>query len=128
MTYVTYYPVTKKRNTNYCAENEWNPAYDVVEHDDKYILEFDFPGFAKNDFTINVKDGLLTVSGERKENKTESENHYRYHGRPYGSFERSFSLNELVNEDKLKATYKNGVLRLELPKREEVKPRTIEIK
>ena len=127
MTYVKYYPVPKTKEANYCAEKEWAPAYDVVEHDDKFVLEFDLPGFAKSDFAINVKEGVLAVSGERKEKKNEDDNLYRYFGRPYGSFERSFRLNDKVNEDKLKATYKNGVLKIDLPKREEVKPRTIEI-
>ena len=127
MTYVKYYPVPKTRETNCRADNAWIPAYDIVEHEDNFVLEFDLPGFAKNDFNITVNEGVLTVSGERKEKKTEGENHYRYYGRPYGSFERSFRLNDQVKEDKLKATYKNGVLKLELPKREEAKPRTIEI-
>ena len=127
MTYVNYYPVPKTREANSCAEKEWAPAYDVVEHTDKFVLEFDLPGFAKNDFTINVKEGVLTVSGERKEKENEDDGRYSYYGRPYGSFERSFRLNDKVNEDKLKAVYKNGVLKIDLPKREEAKPRTIEI-
>ena len=127
MTYVKYLPVPKTSEA-YCTEgDEWAPAYDVVESEDKFLLEFDLPGFTKSDFAINIKEGVLTVSGERNEKKTEDENHYRYYGRPYGSFERSFRLNDRINEDKLKASYKNGVLKLDLPKREEVKPRTIEI-
>jgi HSP20 family protein len=127
MTYVKYYPVPKTRETNYYGEKTWNPAYDVVEHEDKYVLEFDLPGFAKSDFTINVKDGILAVSGERKAEKNEEGDFYRHYGRPNGTFERTFRLNDKVNEEKLKASYKNGVLRIDLPKREEVKPRTIEI-
>jgi len=126
MTYVTYYPVTETSNTDYCVDSDWIPAYDIIEHDNNFVLEFDLPGFEKSDFAINIKDGVLTVSGERKEHKVE-ENYFNYHGRPYGSFERSFRLSDLVIEDKMKAIYKNGVLRLELPKREDAKPRTIEI-
>ena len=127
MTYVKYYPVPKKGATNFYGEKNWNPAYDVVEHKDNFILEFDLPGFAKSDFAINVKDGILTVSGERKADKAEEGDFFRYYGRPYGTFERTFRLNDKVNEEKLKASYKNGVLRIDLPKREEAKPRTIEI-
>ena len=127
MTYVKYYPVSRTREAKSCTEKEWAPAYDVVEHADKFALEFDLPGFAKSDFAINVKEGVLTVSGERAEKKNEDADRYSYFGRPYGSFERSFRLNDKVNEDKLKATYKNGVLKIDLPKREEAKSRTIEI-
>ena len=127
MTFVKYYPVPKTRGAGCTEEKTWKPAYDVVEHEDKFELDFDLPGFSKSDFEINVKEGVLTVSGERKAEKTEAENHYRYYGRPNGSFELSFNLNERVNEAKLKAVYKNGVLRLNLPKREEAKPRTIEV-
>ncbi|MFC1490638.1 Hsp20/alpha crystallin family protein [Candidatus Latescibacterota bacterium] len=127
MTFVKYYPVQKTRKTNCSENNDWSPAYDVVEYDDKFVLEVDLPGFAKSDFNINVKDGVLTVSGERQEKKYEDNNLYHYYGRPRGSFERSFRLNDRINEDKLKASYENGILRLDLPKRDEVKPRTIEI-
>ena len=127
MTYVKYYPVPKTREASHCREREWAPAYDVVEHEDKFTIEFDLPGFSKSDFAINVKEGTLTVSGERKAAESEDNDLYRYYGRPHGEFERSFRLNDKVNEDKLKASYKNGVLRLDLPKREEAKPRTIEI-
>ena len=127
MTYVKYYPVPKTRAANFYSEKNWNPAYDVVEHEEKFVLEFDLPGFAKSDFAINVKDGILTVSGERKADKAEEDDFFRYYGRPYGMFERTFRLNDKVNEEKLKASYKNGVLRIDLPKHEEAKPRTIEI-
>jgi len=127
MTYVKYYPVPKTKDAAFCAEKEWSPAYDVVEHADTFVLEFDLPGFAKSDFTINVKDGILTVSGERKAKEEEENDFFRYYGRKYGPFERAFRLNDRVNEEKLKASYKNGVLRIDIPKREEAKPRTIEI-
>jgi HSP20 family protein len=127
MTYVKYYPVPKARTANPYGRKSWTPAYDVVEHEDKFVLEFDLPGFAKSDFTINVKEGVLTVSGERKAVKIEENDFFRYYGRPYGTFERTFRLNDKVNEEKLKASYKNGVLKIDLPKREELKPRTIEI-
>lgn len=127
MTYVKYYPNQKTRESSYYGEKTWNPAYDVVEHEDKFTLEFDLPGFEKSDFSINVKEDILSVSGERIREKNEEGDFFRYYGRPYGMFERTFRLNEKVNEEKLKASYKNGVLKIDLPKREEAKPRTIEI-
>ena len=80
MTYVKYYPIPRTREANVYAEKAWNPAYDAVEYKDRFVLEFDLPGFAKSDFTINVKEGILTVSGERKARNEEEGDFYRYYG------------------------------------------------
>ena len=127
MTLVKYYPVTRKRYSSYNTDNSWNPAVDVIEHTDGFVLEIDLPGFKKNDFTLTVKEGVLTVSGERKPEKPADEKLYRYYERPYGAFERSFKLPEHVEDNKIKASYKNGVLKLDFPKKEEIKPHSIHI-
>ena len=127
MTLVKYYPVTRKRYSGYNADNTWTPAVDVIEHTDGFVLEIDLPGFKKNDFTLKVKEGVLTLSGERKLEKPADEKLYRYYERTYGAFERSFKLPEHVEDNKIKASYKNGVLKLDFPKKEETKPRSIHI-
>jgi len=127
MTLLKYYPVTWKKYSDYNADNSWTPAVDIIENTDGFVLEIDLPGFKKNDFTLTVKEGVLTVSGERKSEKSADEKLYRYYERPYGAFERSFKLPELVEHDKIKASYRNGVLKLDFPKKEETKPRSIHI-
>ena len=102
--------------------NTWNaPPVNVHETNDAYHLEVVAPGLQKEDFKVNVEKGLLTISYEKK---TEAENKdYRTHRKEFGvrSFKRSFSVDEKINADAIEAKYENGVLKLLLPKKEEVK-------
>ncbi len=127
MTIVRYYPEISDIYRTTVRNNVWNPTVDIIEDNDIFILEFDLPGFNKSDFTITVKEGVLALKGERKRKEPEDEKYYRYFERPAGTFERSFRLPEHVDGEKVKAVYKNGVLKLELPKKEEAKPLTIQI-
>ena len=127
MTLIRYFPVSRKGYANQSLEKSWTPAIDVIENADGYVLELDLPGFKKSDFTLTVKESILTISGERKRIEPEDEKSYRYHERQFGVFERSFKLPEYVDGEKIKASYKNGVLKLELSKKEDIKPRTIQI-
>ena len=104
------------------------PKVDIVENDNTVAMRFEVPGMEKDNFKINVKDNVLTVSGERKsENEVKSNNYIRSEIRS-GSFSRSFTLPETVDVDKIEADYKNGILELTLGKREEAKPREIDVK
>ena len=106
----------------------WSPRVDVKETKDAYTVMADLPGLNKDDITISVHDNVLTLKGERKnEEKKEDETSY-YAEVNYGSFSRSFQLPVKVEADKINAEYKNGVLQLSIPKAEEAKPRTIQIK
>jgi len=127
MTLARYYPGLKNVYRTIDRNNVWNPAVDIIENNDIFLIEIDLPGFKKSDFTITVKEGVLTLNGERKRKESEDGEHYRYFERPVGTFERSFRLSENVDGEKVKASYKSGVLKLELPKKEETKPRTIQI-
>ena len=127
MTLVRYYPELKNIYRTIGRNNVWNPAVDIIEDNDIFLIELDLPGFKKSDFTITVKEGVLTLNGERKRKESEDGEHYRYFERPVGAFERSFRLPEHVDGEKVKASYKNGVLKLELPKKEEARPHTIQI-
>ncbi len=95
------------------------PAANIQEKDDEFVIEMAAPGMEKKDFRIDVENGNLCVSSEKKEESEGKENGYTRKEYSYNSFSRSFMLPESVNPDKVKATYKEGVLRLELPKREE---------
>ena len=106
----------------------WQPSVDIRETDDAFTIIADLPGLKKKDVNLNVKDGKLEISGERIfENKEENGTYHRRE-RSYGSFNRSFHLPEIVLEEKITASFKDGILSVEVPKAEEVKPKGYEIK
>jgi HSP20 family protein len=105
----------------------WSPRMDLTESDENYHLLVDLPGISKKDVTISVEDNRLTIRGERRdESREESENMVRME-RTFGSFYRSVRLPKSVNEDKIKATFTNGVLSVDIPKTEKSKPKRITI-
>jgi HSP20 family protein len=107
----------------------WSPTVDIVESKDAYTLHAELPGLEKKDINVSVEDGVLTVSGERKfESKDDKDDNYRHYERRYGSFTRSFKLPEHVDANRIKASHKNGVLELSIPKTEAARPRQIEVK
>jgi HSP20 family protein len=110
------------------AFSNWTPAVDISEHDDAYVVKVELPGVNKDDVKITVESNILTIRGEKKQEKeTKKENYHRVE-RTYGAFERSFTLPTTVKNDKIDAAYKDGVLQIALPKAEEAKPKQIEVK
>lgn len=105
----------------------WAPDVDVKETDKEILIKADLPGIKKEDIDVSVDDGQLVIKGERKMEKEEKGKDYVRVERSYGSFYRSFSLGVPVKEDKIKADYKDGVLKMTVPKAEVKKPRKIEI-
>lgn len=108
------------------ATGTWAPAVDVAEDAEKIHVKVEVPGMEEKDIKIHYEDGLLTISGERQFEQREDRNYHRIE-RAYGSFVRSFSLPRSVDATKISASYKNGVLEVEIPKRDEAKPRQIQI-
>ncbi len=107
---------------------DWTPSVDIVEDKDAFVVTADLPGLTKKDISINIKENMLTISGERKSDiKDEGKNYCRTERR-YGAFKRSFQLTDKVIADKITASFKDGVLTVNVPKAEEVKPKEIEIK
>ena len=107
----------------------WAPAVDVRETNDELQVTAELPGLAPQDVNVTVENGVLTISGEKKQEVregTEDSNYYLYERR-YGRFERSFSLPRTVNADQVKARFDNGVLTIALPKAEAAKPRKVQI-
>lgn len=94
------------------------PAVNVLEENDKYILELAAPGLKKSDFKINLDNQMLTIYSEKKEEKQKNKKNYSRHEFSYHSFSRSFSLPDDIEEDKITAKYENGILTVELPKKE----------
>jgi HSP20 family protein len=105
----------------------WAPNVDISEDDNAIVLEADLPGLKAGDFNLSIENYRLTLSGERKfENETKRDNYHRVE-RSYGSFTRTFTLPNTVNVEEVKADFNDGVLRVTLPKREEVKARQINV-
>ena len=104
----------------------WAPAVDVAEEKDKIFVKIEVPGMNEKDLSIIFEDGLLTVRGERQFEQKDDRNYHRIE-RAYGSFVRSFSLPRTVDTGAIVANYNNGVLEIEIPKKEEAKPKQIAI-
>jgi len=109
-------------------EAYWTPAVDIEEDEKYYLLTMDLPGLDKKEVDIKLDGEVLTVSGEKKEEKKETNKNYHRIERYYGKFQRSFRLNDDVNREQIEANFKNGVLRLSLPKTEKALPKQIEVK
>jgi HSP20 family protein len=104
------------------------PAVEVKEEKDHYVLTAEMPGLNREDINVVVKNGTLTLSGEKKHEKKEENEGYFYSERSYGRFERSFNLGEKIDENDVEASYKDGVLHITLKKSQEAKPKTVTIK
>ncbi|NIN01098.1 MAG: Hsp20 family protein [candidate division Zixibacteria bacterium] len=109
------------------TEGVWTPSVDVSEDKHNVVIKAEMPGMTKDDVRISVQDNVLTLKGEKKQEKEEKDKNYHRIERSYGSFCRSFQLPTTVKTDKIKASYKDGVLSVTLPKTEEVKPKEIPI-
>ncbi len=107
---------------------EWLPAVDIVDEKDRVRIKADLPGVNKDDVDIRIEDGVLSIKGERKEEKEEKDKNFYRKECFYGSFERSVALPAEVDANKAEASYKDGVLEIILPKKEESKPKQIKLK
>lgn len=106
---------------------KWVPNVDIAEDENAITIEADLPGLKPGEFNLSIENYRLTLTGERKfENETKRDNYHRVE-RNYGTFTRTFSLPNTVNVDEVKADFNDGVLRVTLPKREEVKARQINV-
>ncbi|CUS35135.1 Heat shock protein, Hsp20 family [Candidatus Nitrospira nitrificans] len=107
---------------------EWSPLVDISEDDKEYVIKAEIPEMKKEDIKLNVNDDVLTITGERKYEKEEKGTKYHRVERAYGSFIRSFTLPEDADGSKVNAEYKDGLLKVHLPKSEKAKPKAIEVK
>lgn len=107
-------------------ESEWTPLVDIAENDKEFTIKADLPEVKKEDVKVTLEDGSLCISGERKQEKDGQKRFHRIE-RPYGPFERRFSLPEAALADKMKADFENGMLRVHIPKAEEKRRETMSI-
>jgi HSP20 family protein len=107
---------------------DWAPSADIAETDKEYMIKVELPGVNKDDVRVAVNNGFLTIRGERKQEEEQKGKHFHRIERYYGSFSRSFMLPDNIEETKIKASFKDGLLELEVPKTEEAKQKYIEVK
>jgi HSP20 family protein len=105
----------------------WAPAVDIYETESELVVTADLPGINEKDLDVRVENNMLTIRGERKLEKTVNEDNMLRVERAYGSFSRSFSLPNTVNTEAIKADYRDGVLTVKMPKREESKPKQVKV-
>ena len=109
-------------------QGDWVPAVDVYQDEDKYTVKAELPGMTKEDISVWLHDGTLILAGERKREVQPDQGGAHRVERAFGRFERSVSLPDEVQADKVKADYREGILTVTLPKAEEAKPKRIEVK
>ncbi|MBZ5557835.1 MAG: Hsp20/alpha crystallin family protein [Acidobacteriia bacterium] len=116
------------RDFGFVAANSWVPPVDIYQNGDhELVLKAELPDMTREDINITVENGTLTMSGEKKLSTEVKEEQFHHVERRYGSFSRAFSLPQTVDPAKVSAEYKNGVLTVRLPLREESKPRSIKV-
>ena len=108
--------------------NTWMPPVDIFQSDEhELVLKAELPDMSRDDIDINIENFVLTIKGEKKVSTDVKEEQFHHVERRYGTFSRSFSLPQTVDPNKVSAEYKNGVLTVRLPLREEAKPRSIKV-
>jgi len=121
-------PVKGERDKEAMTVAEWSPLVDISEDEKEYLVKAELPEVKKEDVKLTVQDNVLSITGERKYEKEEKGKKYHRVERSYGSFMRSFTLPEDADGSKVAAEYKDGVLKVHLPKSEKAKPKSIEVK
>jgi HSP20 family protein len=119
--------LSRSRGEEAVSATTWTPAVDIYETVDTIVMKAELPGVAREDIQIQINDNTLTLRGERRFAKDVQEESYLRIERAYGSFHRSFTLPATVQQEKIRALFKDGVLELTLPKAEDAKPKRISI-
>ena len=122
-----YRGAARTADDEWALGGSWAPAVDIFEKDGNIVLTAELPGIETKDVDIKVENNVLTLQGERKFDKELQKDSFHRVERAYGSFTRSFTLPNVVDTEKIKAEFKDGVLKLTLPKREEAKPKQIQV-
>lgn len=120
---------TTLRNLDLEGGRTWRmPAVDIEADDKEYVFTAEMPGMEKEQFGVQVHEGLLIIRGERKVEETKKERHFVRREMSYGAFSRTFTLPEDAKGDKVQATYKNGILRIAVPRAEKTPPKQVDIR
>lgn len=122
------WPLPRNGGEEEFTTTAWSPLVDIAENDKEYTVKAELPGMNKEDIKVTVESGVLSITGERKVEKDEKHKEYHCIERSYGTFTRSFTLPEGAASDKISAEFKDGVLKVRLPKDENLKPKSVEVK
>jgi HSP20 family protein len=115
------------KNEEPSATTSWSPAVDIYETDSEILVQAELPGVDRKDIALQLENNVLTLKGDRRfEKETNQENYHRIE-RSYGGFSRAFTIPTIVDEDKIRADYKDGILKIALPKKDQVKAKQIKI-
>jgi len=117
-----------RHQTNDILSGDWSPVVDVEEKNDHFLIKAELPGVRKEDVFVSIENGVLTIKGEKKQEKEEKDKKFHLVECSYGSFVRTFSLPANTKTDQIDANYKEGILYLKVPKSDESKPKQIEVK
>ena len=115
-------------DTTSAFTSAWVPAVDIAEHEGDFVVRMELPGVKKDDVKITMQEGVLTVKGEKRQEKESKGLDYHRVERSYGSFQRSFTLPTAVKSENIDASFTDGVLQIALPKAEEAKPKQIDVR
>ena len=121
-------PATRTNGKEALTVADWMPTVDISETEGEYVIKAELPEVKKDDVKVTLEEGVLTIQGQRRQEKEEKTTKYHRIERSYGTFVRSFVLPDQVNESSVKAEFKDGMLNLHIPKSEKAKPRAIEVK
>ena len=109
------------------ATTSWSPAVDIYETENEIMVQAELPGVDRKDIALHLENNVLTLKGERRFEKETNKDNYHRIERAYGGFSRAFSIPAVVDDDKIRADYKDGILKIALPKKEQVKAKQIKI-
>jgi len=115
-------------DTTSAFTSAWIPAVDIAERENEFVVRMELPGVKKEDVKITMQEGILTVRGEKKQEKESKGSDFHRVERAYGSFQRSFTLPTAVKSGDIDASFSDGVLNISLPKAEEAKPKQIDVR
>ena len=121
-------PTTNRENREQMTLADWSPAVDIFETDKEYAIKVELPEVNKEDVKVTVQQGVLTIRGERRQQNEEKGRRYHRIERAYGTFVRNFSVPDEVDDSRIAAEAKDGMLHVRLPKAEKAKPQSIEVK
>jgi HSP20 family protein len=110
------------------ARRVWSPPVDILERENEIVLKVDLPEVTQDEIDIRVEGNTLTFQGERRFIKETSEENYIQIERPYGTFRRTFNLPRMIDQERIKASYKDGVLQIILPRKQEIQPKQIVVR
>jgi HSP20 family protein len=123
-----FFDDTRRSDDDVMSRGDWMPAVDIFQTDQhEVVLKAELPGVKREDIDLKVENNTLTIQGERRQEKSVAKEHYHRVERCYGAFGRSFSLPNTIDSEKVRAEYRDGVLTVTLPLREEAKPRQIKV-